>query len=165
MADNAARIGAYLSTVIGASNADVTLLSQFLTPSREAAAAPGVGADDRKARTFELLEQYLCRATMDQPAILMIEDLHWCDSTTLELLERLLLERIGDLPIMIILTARPEFLPNWPSGAHISSISVGRLSEAKATAYLDQMEAAAPLPEDTRRQIIDRNDAIPLFLE
>lgn len=157
------QIGAYLKEATSASETEVSLLREFLSLNR---VRRSVSVNEANmARILDLLERYLTRMSPNQPAILVIEDIHWSDSATLELLERLLLERLGTLPLLVILTARTEFLPNWPNARPISSIEVGPLSEAESARFLDHIEAAASLPEDIRRQVIEHSNANPLFLE
>lgn len=164
-AEQAQRIGIYLSQTMTAKKPEVLDLCDFLSLTAGFSNTVTGDGEDRKAQVFDLLERYLCSRTPNKPSVLVVEDLHWSDSTTLELLEYLLLERIPKLPILVLLTARPEFLPSWPNGTHTSTIEVGRLSNAEASAFLDRMEAAETLPEETRRQVIERSDAIPLYLE
>lgn len=164
-AEQAQRVGDYLNQTMEATEPETSDLCNFLSLTTGFSNAVVGDSEDRKAQIFNLLERYLCRRTLNQPSVLVVEDLHWSDSTTLELLEYLLLERIPNLPILVLMMARPEFLPSWPYGAHTSTIEVGRFSNAEASAFLDGMEAAEALPEETRRQVIERSDAIPLYLE
>ncbi len=163
--EQARQIDSYLCDAEVATKSDCAKLRTYLSLTPGIADETVEEGDDLKVQVFEILGQYLCRRTPDRAVVLVIEDLHWSDSTTLELLENLLLEKLVGLPLLLLLTARPEFLPNWPTGPHISSVQVERLSKAEAAKFLDQMEAAQALPEETRRQVIERSDAIPLYLE
>ncbi|MEM8842843.1 MAG: hypothetical protein AAGD47_13815 [Pseudomonadota bacterium] len=81
------------------------------------------------------------------------------------MLERILIERVPGLRLLVILTARPEFLPNWPEGDHISTLIVERFTPDEAERFLAGITTGLALPKSLRQEIIERSDSIPLFLE
>ncbi|MBY8977772.1 AAA family ATPase [Rhodobacteraceae bacterium NNCM2] len=164
--DKARKIRDYLAETIRASGADIDLLMEFLSiVTRPSPTSSLHSPEARKLRAFEVLEALTCRASPDEPLLMIVEDLHWSDATTLELLERILIDRVPGLPIMVILTARTEFLPNLPQQPHITTLLVNRFTPEEAALFLERMTADGTLPEAVHKQIIERSDAIPLFLE
>ena len=74
--------------------------------------AQPISGELRLERTIEALVAWVVALGRTRPVVLLIEDLHWCDPTTLDAVQRLI-ERIGDSPVLVLLTARPEFEPRW----------------------------------------------------
>ena len=81
----------------------------------------------RRQRTLEALKRLLLRESQVQPLLLVFEDLHWIDPTSLELLTAIV-DRVQRLPVLVLATARPEFTPPWPSHAYATVLSLTRLS-------------------------------------
>ena len=121
--------------------------------------------DERKSKTFDILEEFICSEARTRPSLLIIEDLHWSDPTTLELLDRIVLKRVSELPILVLLTFRPEFQPHWPDEHYITDIKVKRLSPEDSERFLAEMAITPQLPPGVIKKIIERSDRIPLFLE
>ena len=121
--------------------------------------------DAHKSKTFEFLEQRICDQALKQPVLLILEDLHWCDPTTLELLDRLILDRVQSLPILILLTFRTEFRSPWPDEHYITDIRVKRLSPTDCETFVSELAFHRRLPSDVMAEIIVKSDRIPLFIE
>jgi tetratricopeptide (TPR) repeat protein len=94
----------------------------------------------------------------------IFEDVHWADPTSLELLT-LTLERIPQLRVMMLMTARPEFTPPWPGHAHVTTVSLTRLNRRNGAAIVERVTAGKTLPEEVMEQILARTDGVPLFVE
>lgn len=120
--------------------------------------------DRRKSVTLDTMLGMMEYTASMRPALFVLEDLHWCDSTTLELLVRAL-ARTSDHPWLILCTARPEFEPSWPSGHDATTIELGRLDRGNAEQICRHLGADALLPADAVRRIVERCDGIPLFVE
>lgn len=99
-----------------------------------------------------------------EPTALVFEDLHWADASTLEVLNRLI-QSAGSAPILVVLTARPDFVAPWPPQPHVTQLAINRLSAAEAGALLDQIPGSGRLPEAVCQQILETTDGIPLFIE
>jgi class 3 adenylate cyclase/pimeloyl-ACP methyl ester carboxylesterase len=117
----------------------------------------------RKERTFETLLDHLAEATTRKPVLLIFEDLHWIDPSSLELLD-LLVDRVSSLPMLVILTARPEFTPRWNSSAPTMVLTIGRLTRHEAAALAERISGKT-MPPEILSQIVDRTDGVPLFVE
>jgi len=118
----------------------------------------------RKALELDTLLAMMDRRAGSQPALFVIEDLHWADPTTLELLERAI-QQAAERRWMILATARPEFEANWSEHADITHIQLGRLTRADAARICAELGADALLPAETVGEIVARSDGVPLFVE
>ncbi len=126
-----------------------------------ALAAP---ADQMRARVFAALTSWVLSATTREPLVLVIEDLHWVDASTLELVETLAEQGAG-APLLLIATGRPEFRPPWAPRAHHAFVVLGRLSNAETRDLVGAMASEAILASETAQLIIERADGVPLFAE
>ncbi len=99
-----------------------------------------------------------------QPAVLVVEDLHWSDPSTREFFS-LLLRRLADVPLLCLVTHRPEFVVPWADSEHVSTQELGRLSETDAEALVERMRESTLLPAAVRRDIAARAGGVPLFVE
>ncbi|HEX6903878.1 MAG TPA: protein kinase [Thermoanaerobaculia bacterium] len=98
------------------------------------------------------------------PLVLVVEDLHWIDPSTLELLD-LLLADIAVLPLLLVATFRPEFTAPWRHQTAVTQLNLSRLSETHAAQLVERVTEGKGLPADVRREIVARTDGIPLFVE
>jgi hypothetical protein len=105
----------------------------------------------QKRRTLQALVDQLAGLAGHQPVLALYEDVHWIDPSTLELLS-LVIERILRLPVLALITFRPEFQPPWTGQAHVTPL-VARVTGDK------------PLPGEIVEQIVARTDGVPLFVE
>jgi class 3 adenylate cyclase/DNA polymerase III delta prime subunit len=125
---------------------------------------PAVSPERLKQKTYEAALSWLLALTRHAPVLLTVEDLHWVDPSTLELLS-LLIDRERDAPLLALFTARPEFSPPWPAGADLTLLHVGRLGREQVRDFVSRMTGGRPLPEEIIEQIIARTDGVPLFVE
>ena len=95
---------------------------------------------------------------------MIFEDVRWVDSTSLELLE-IILERVPRLPVLFVITFRPEFQPPWIGEAHVTLLTLGRLGQRETEALVEQVAGGKSLPAEILVQIVERADGIPLFTE
>ena len=110
-----------------------------------------------------LLDQFEGLARQ-QPLLIVCEDLHWADATTLELFD-LAVDRIRALPVLAIATFRPEFDPPWAGLANAGLLRLDRLDRQETRALVEQVTVGRRLPREMMTQILDRTDGIPLFVE
>jgi predicted ATPase len=96
--------------------------------------------------------------------MIVFEDLHWIDPTSLELLS-LTVDQVSSQRVLLLATARPEFTPPWPSHRHISTLSLGRLGRLEVKALVSGVTKGKSLPSEVLDQIIARTDGVPLFIE
>jgi predicted ATPase len=118
----------------------------------------------RRKRTFAAILALLGALAERRPVVLVIEDLHWIDPSTLEFLD-LLLGELPVLPLLLVATFRPEFVAPWRHQTSVTQLSLGGLSETHATQLIQQVAEEKRLPPEVYREIVVRTDGIPLFVE
>src|SRR5215471_13037711 len=99
-----------------------------------------------------------------QPAVMLFEDLHWADPTTLEVMD-LLIHRVRNLPLLIVLTHRPEFSSRWSHYGHVTALTLTKLTRPQCTAMVSRLCGGKALPSDLVEQILGKTDGVPLFVE
>lgn len=120
-------------------------------------------AQQRRRTLAALLDHFESRSRK-QPILLLFEDVHWADDTTLELLD-LIVERARLLPMLVLVTFRPEFEPPWSGLANVGSLTLGRLNPDDVKGVATQVANGRALPTDVMKQIITKTDGNPLFVE
>lgn len=118
----------------------------------------------RKQQLFDALVRLLEQATARAPVLLVVEDLHWIDPSSAELVVRVV-ERLRTLPVLALFTARPEFRPPWGGGEHVAHLALRPLERDDAVAMVASLCGARGLPERILGEIVDRADGLPLFIE
>ena len=118
----------------------------------------------QRRQTFAALLDQLEGLARQQPVLVVCEDMHWADATTLELFD-LTVDRIRGLPIFVLMTSRPEFDPPWAGLANVSLLRLDRLDRQDTRALVEQVTVGRQLPGEMMTQIIDKTDGIPLFVE
>jgi predicted ATPase/class 3 adenylate cyclase len=167
--DSPAQRFAKLETLLVRSGADpervVLPLANLLSlPIKDSYHVPELSPQKRKEMTLAALLAQLDGLAARLPVLIILEDIHWADPTSLELLT-ITLERLPRLSVLLLITARPEFIPPWPGHAHVTAISLTRLNRRNGAALIDRVTAGKPLPEEIREQILARTDGVPLFVE
>lgn len=143
----------------------VPLLASFLSIPTDGAYAPlQLTPDLYRQRLLALLVELLVRSAAHRPTLFVVEDLHWGDTSTLEMIDRLLAQ-IESLRLMVVLTFRPELQPPWPPRPYLQSITLQRLSPALTAAMVVLVPGARELPVEVVSQLAARADGIPLFAE
>ena len=118
----------------------------------------------RRQKTLEALTSQLAGLASQQPVLMIFEDVHWIDPTSLEALGRTV-DRIATLRVLLIATFRPEFDPPWIGRPHVTPLTINRLVQREIDAMIDRVVGNKPLPASIRQDIIERTDGIPLFVE
>ena len=122
----------------------------------------------QRRKTLEALAAMLVAQATDRPVLFIVEDLHWTDPSTLELLE-LLIQQTATATILILLTCRPEFQVPWGHRSYLTQMALHRLSAGDAEQIVFRVAARATggkaLPSDVARRIVDKTDGVPLFVE
>ncbi|KLK89915.1 hypothetical protein AA309_28720 [Microvirga vignae] len=116
-----------------------------------------------KQRTFAALVRQIEVASRSSPLLVVWEDVHWIDPTSLELLH-LIVDRVQALPILLVVTFRPEFSPPWAEHPHITTLALNRLNDERS-AMIAARTAGKALPSEVLSQIAIRADGVPLFVE
>jgi class 3 adenylate cyclase/predicted ATPase len=118
----------------------------------------------RRQKTFEALTGQVAALSNVSPVLMIFEDAHWIDPTSLEALGRAM-DRIRTLRVLLIVTYRPEFEPPWIGRPHVAALTINRLGEREIAAMIDRLTGNKLLPVSIRQDIIERTDGIPLFAE
>ena len=121
-------------------------------------------AQQRRQRTLEALTAQVEALSRTNTVLMIFEDVHWIDPTSLEALGRAV-ERLKTLAVLLIVTYRPEFEPPWIGRPHVTALTLNRLAEREIAAMIDGVTGNKPLPASIRQDIIERTDGIPLFVE
>ncbi|HEY1930606.1 MAG TPA: adenylate/guanylate cyclase domain-containing protein [Acetobacteraceae bacterium] len=140
--------------------AELPLFAQLLAIPSDGADVP---AAEAKQRVLDAVVGWLLRSSRAMPTLVMLEDAHWADPTTLELL-RLAASKIIRERILVVVTSRPEFEPAWPDDIVPVSLRLLGLDPAQTTALAETV-AGVPLPPELLQQICARTDGVPLFVE
>jgi predicted ATPase/class 3 adenylate cyclase len=125
---------------------------------------PELTPQKRKEMTLAALFAQLDALAARHPVFVIFEDAHWADPTSVELLT-VTLEKLPRLRVLLLVTARPEFTPPWPSHAHVTTVPLTRLNRRNGAALVEHVTAGKALPEEVMDQILARTDGVPLFLE
>src|SRR5271169_3683915 len=144
---------------------DVALLADLLSlPVSDHHALANLTPQRKKERTLEALIRQLEGLSRRQPVLMAFEDAHWIDPTSRELLD-LAVERVRGLPVLLIVTFRPEFQPPWTGQPQVTTLALNRLDRYDRTALVEQIAGGKGLPDEVVAQIADRAEGVPLFVE
>jgi class 3 adenylate cyclase/predicted ATPase len=144
---------------------DVALLADLLSlPVSERHSLPSLSPQRKKERILEALIRQLEGLARQQPVLMVVEDAHWIDPTSRELLD-LRLERVRSLPVLLIVTFRPEFQPPWTGQPQVTLVALNRLDRHDRALLVAQIAGGKTLPEGVVTEIVDRTDGVPLFVE
>ena len=144
---------------------DAALFAEMLSLSNDGRyPALDLAPEERRQKTQEALAAQLTGLTRQRPALMIVEDAHWIDPTSLEVFGRTV-DQIKTLPVLLIVTFRPEFNAPWAGRSHVTSLTLNRLGEREATAIIAGLVGNKELPADVMAEIVERTDGIPLFVE
>ena len=118
----------------------------------------------RRKRTIDAMMRRLETMAREQPVVAIFEDVHWIDPTSLDVLGRMI-DRIRDLPVLLLVTFRPEFAPPWTGQPHVTVLALNRLAQRATTDLVQCIIGNKALPTDIIGEIVARTDGVPLFVE
>jgi class 3 adenylate cyclase/predicted ATPase len=148
-----------------ASTQDAALFAEMLSlPNDGRYPALELTPQQRRQKTLEALISQLEALTRSNPVLMIFEDAHWTDPTSLEVFGRVV-DGIAILPVLLIVTFRPEFDPPWIGQPHVTALTINRLTQRDVGAMIDRVVGNKLLPASIRRDIVERTDGIPLFVE
>jgi len=144
---------------------DLSLIAEMLSLSGGERFAPlDLSPQRKKERTLAALLRQLQAPARRQPVLMIFEDLHWID-TSREVLD-LTVERIAALPVLLVVTYRPEFQPPWVGQSQVTVIALNRLGRSEGATLVHQLAGnLGALPPDVVDEIVERTDGVPLFVE
>jgi predicted ATPase len=143
----------------------VPLIAPLLSISSEGRySAPRISPQLQRERTLTTLVDQLVRLSSRRTVLLVCEDVHWADATSLELL-RLVIDRVQILPVLALITFRPGFVPTWPSLSHVTGLMLNRLSRRRCDQIIAAMTPGKSMPKPIVERILAYADGVPLFVE
>jgi class 3 adenylate cyclase/tetratricopeptide (TPR) repeat protein len=143
----------------------IPLLAELLSIADPSHAVPAsLNPAQRKAATLALLVDEIAGLGDVGPVLLILEDAHWIDATTLELMTRLT-DNIGRARLLALVTARPDFAPPWQTRPHSTLLTLGRLGRAECAELVAGVAASHGLSPETVAAIVAKTDGVPLFVE
>ena len=144
---------------------DTALLAELLSlPNDGRYPALVLSPEQRRQRTLEALTAQMEALTRQNPVLIIFEDAHWTDPTSLEAFGRAV-GRIASLRALLIVTFRPEFEAPWIGLPHVTARTINRLAQRDIDAMIDRVVGNKVIPSSIRQDIIERTDGIPLFVE
>ncbi len=149
----------------GHSRDDTRLIAAMLSISYEArygtvAMTPQKFKDETLRALIDIVEA----AARQQPTVMLFEDAQWADPTTLEAMD-LLVHRLRDIPLLVVVTHRPDFVDRWSRHGHVTSLTLTKLTRPQSSAMVAGLTGDKTLPADLLEQIIAKTDGVPLFVE
>jgi class 3 adenylate cyclase len=160
---------AKLESLLAKSGADLAtaapLLASLLSiPADGRYTLPATSPEQQKQRTLQVLTDHLIGTSHCRPVLVIVEDAHWIDPTTLELLSTYI-DRIQHARVLIVITHRPEFQHHWGVYAHVTALSLNRLGRRHSIAMIEHLTEGKALPPEVLEQIVTKTDGVPLFIE
>ncbi len=143
----------------------VALLADLLSIRGDEQDQPAnVSPDKRKDMTLEALVQYVQRLADHSPVLLIVEDAHWLDPTTLGLMTRVI-DRIRQMRVLMLIAFRPDFKPVWAEYSHVTFLTLNRLPRRQSAELIATMTGGKMLPPEVQQTILEKTDGVPLYLE
>jgi class 3 adenylate cyclase/predicted ATPase len=147
------------------SRQDAALLADLLLlPNDGRYPALEITPEQRRQKTLEALGAQVEALARSHPVLIMFEDAHWIDPTSLEAFGRMV-DRVATLRVLLVITFRPEFEAPWVGQPHVTALSINRLGHREISDLIDRVVGKKTLPNDVRKDIVERTDGIPLFVE
>ena len=144
---------------------DAALIAEMLSlPNDGRYPAPEYAAQQRRQKTMEALIVQIEVISRQSPVLMIFEDAHWADPSSLEVLGRLM-DRVDALRVLLFVTFRPEFPAPWIERPHVTALTINRFAPREVLALIEQVAGNMPLPPNIQQDIIERADGIPLFVE
>jgi class 3 adenylate cyclase/predicted ATPase len=149
----------------GLSSDAIQLIAELLgIPTEKPSTQPEMSPQQRRALLFRTFLARLDRLAARGPVLMMLEDAHWLDPTSRELFD-LIVDRLQDLPVLVVATFRPELSPPWTGLPHVALLMLNRLPQAQVVVLVDRITEGKALPAEVLDQILARTEGVPLFTE
>jgi class 3 adenylate cyclase/predicted ATPase len=144
---------------------DAWLIASLLSlPGAEPDPLHEMSPQQRKQKTLKALVRQLESMAQQQPVLMVFEDVHWIDPTSMEVLDRIV-ERIRHLRVLLIVTFRPEYRPPWTGQSHVTTVTLNRFDESDSAALVGHVAGGQALSPEIVHEIVERADGVPLFVE
>jgi predicted ATPase len=118
----------------------------------------------QRQKTLETMVAILLELAERQPVLFIVENTHWLDPSTLELLD-LLIDQAPTSQILTLFTYRPEFQPTWGNRSYLTQVTLNRLSRSQVEQIVERITDGQSLPAEVLQQIVEKTDGVPLFVE
>ncbi len=148
----------------GAGDADEIALLADLLSLPNTVADLNLSPQRKREKLFEALLGQLQAVARNRPVLMVFEDSHWIDPTSRELMD-LTLDRVRRLPVLLVVTFRPEFQHGWGGQAHVTELALNRLDGRDGVALVQNLAGNTALDADIIAEIVERTDGVPLFVE
>ncbi len=158
------KLEALLARVPTAPEAIGLIADLLALPTHGRYGLPELSPKQRKEKMMEALLAQVAELAAQQPVLVVFEDVHWIDPTSLELLT-LIAERVALRRVLVIVTTRPPFTMPWLHFAHVTMMSLTRLNQRDGMALVERVTGGRELPGEVLDQILTRTDGVPLFIE
>jgi class 3 adenylate cyclase/tetratricopeptide (TPR) repeat protein len=159
------KLEALVVTHYGRPLADVRFVASILSIPCEGRYGPlPMTPQKHKDETLRTLVDLTEAAGRQQPSVVLFEDSHWADPTTLEALD-LLIDRVKAVPLLVVLTHRPEFQSRWSRQGHVGALNLSKLTRTQSATMVATLAGGKALPGALLEQILTRTDGVPLFVE
>ncbi|HKQ24697.1 MAG TPA: AAA family ATPase [Burkholderiales bacterium] len=159
------KLEALIVTHYGRPLSDVRFVASMLSiPCEERYGAISMTPQKHKDETLRTLVDITQAAARKQPSVMLFEDAHWADPTTLEVLD-LVIDRVRNIPLLIVLTHRPEFQSRWAQHGHVTGLNLSKLTRAQSAAIVSRLASGKALPSVLLEQILTKTDGVPLYVE
>jgi tetratricopeptide (TPR) repeat protein len=142
---------------------DLLLLSELLSLPDQPAGL-NLSPQRKREMLFDALLHQLAGLAAADPVLAVFEDAHWLDPTSRELLD-IMVERVQRLPVLLVVTFRPEFQAPWGGQPHVTVLALNRLSARDVQAMVFSLAGNVPLGSEVVEEIVERTDGVPLFVE
>jgi class 3 adenylate cyclase/predicted ATPase/ABC-type transport system involved in cytochrome c biogenesis ATPase subunit len=123
-----------------------------------------VSSETRKEMTLEALVRHLQKLADRAPVLFILEDAHWLDPTTLDLMTRII-DRIRQMRVLLMITCRPDFKPVWSDYSHVTSLTLSRLPRRQSAELVAAVAGGKALPPEVQQAILVKADGVPLYIE
>jgi class 3 adenylate cyclase/tetratricopeptide (TPR) repeat protein len=136
----------------------------FAVPLEDRYVSPTMSPQQQRQQMLDTLVGWLMETSEKQPVLAVWEDLHWADPSTLEMLG-LVLEQTPTVPMLHVLTFRPEFEPPWTTRSHMTPITLNHLERPQVEALITHLAGGKSLPAEVMQHIVAKTDGVPLYVE
>ena len=158
------RLGKLQAKLADTSAEDVAFLAALLQLPMDGLPALNLSPQRRKERTFAVLIRQVERLSRDRPLLMLFEDVHWADASTRDILDDLI-HRLAELPVLLVITCRPEFQTPWIGQAGVTLITLSPLDRRDATLLAERSMIKRLLSPALLERIVAHADGVPLFIE
>ena len=142
---------------------DITLIAELLSLPNQAASLY-LSPERKREKLFESVLHQLQSVSLTHPVLFVFEDAQWADPSSRELLN-VAIDRIRRLPVLLLLTFRPDFRPPWSEQPHVTTLELAPLAARHVAGLVHELSRNTPLPNDIVEEIVERTDGVPLFVE